>query len=100
MSIENQGLVIVPKQEIRDMIREEISAVGKDNSEANTELKEKKQLGSMLTPLDELPNIFKVDRITISNWEKNKILPSRIKIGGKVYFYKQELEEFIMNRRK
>jgi hypothetical protein len=92
---EGANLMIIEEKEIRGIIREELRTVLKANLDIIPLVEKNPNLQDLLIPLNELPKIFKVDRVTIDNWEKNNILPNRQKRGGKVYFFRKDIEEFI-----
>lgn len=46
---------------------------------------------------DDILNIFKINISTLTRWQKEKTLPF-IKIGGRVYFKRAEIEAIIDNQ--
>lgn len=59
-------------------------------------VREKKQvLKNKLVTLKEITQIFKISRQTVNKWSKCNVLPPSIKVGGRVYFKKDEINELI-----
>jgi len=59
-------------------------------------IKEKKELLTKeLITLKEITKIFQITKPTAYKWMKCEILPTPLKIGGKLYFRRKNIEEMI-----
>jgi len=59
-------------------------------------IKEKKELlTKKLLTLKEITQIFKVTKQTVYKWIKCNVLPQSIKVGGRVYFKRSEIDKII-----
>jgi len=57
---------------------------------------EKKQvLKDKLVTLKEITQIFKISKQTVYKWIKSNVLPPSLKVGGRVYFKKEEINDLI-----
>jgi predicted DNA-binding transcriptional regulator AlpA len=64
--------------------------------ETHKQLPEKKEkLTKNLVTLKEITQIFKISKPTVYKWERMDYLPTSIKIGGRVYYYRSEIEKLL-----
>ena len=62
-------------------------------------VKEKQDLlVKKLVTLKEITQIFKISKPTVYKWERMGCLPPSIKIGGRVYYYRSEIEELLTKK--
>jgi excisionase family DNA binding protein len=62
----------------------------------NLPIKEKQDLlKKKLITLKEITQIFKVSKQTVYKWIKCNVLPPSIKVGGRVYFFRSEIEKVL-----
>ena len=62
-------------------------------------VKEKQELLiRKLITLKEITQIFKISKPTVYKWERMGCLPPSIKIGGRVYYYRSEIEELLTKK--
>lgn len=62
-------------------------------------IKEKQEfLNKKLITLKEITQIFKISKPTVYKWERMGYLPPSIKIGGRVYYYRSEIEELLTKK--
>lgn len=64
--------------------------------EKHQQLPQKKEvLTKELVTLKEITQIFKISKPTVYKWVRMGFLPQSIKIGGRVYYYRSEIEKLV-----
>ncbi len=59
-------------------------------------IKEKQELlNKKLITLKEITQIFKISKPTVYKWERIDFLQPSIKIGGRVYYFRSEIEKLL-----
>lgn len=53
---------------------------------------------SALLSRQDVAEIFGVSLVTLNKWTKCKILPKPIKQGGRLYYLKNEIQQFILTK--
>ena len=62
-------------------------------------IKEKHDLlKKKLVTLKEITEIFKISKPTVYKWERMDFLPPSIKIGGRVYYFRSEIEKLFTKK--
>jgi predicted DNA-binding transcriptional regulator AlpA len=51
-----------------------------------------------LYTLKEVTQIFKISKTTLYKWIGCKVLPNPLKIGGRIYFRKSEIDEMYLSK--
>jgi excisionase family DNA binding protein len=65
--------------------------------EKQQQLPEKKEvLKKELVTLKEITQMFKISKPTVYKWVRMNLLPQSKKIGGRVYFYKSEIDKLLL----
>ena len=59
----------------------------------------KKKISEKLLTLIEITQIFKISKPTVYKWQRLDFLPKPIKIGGKIYYYKNDIEQMITKKK-
>ena len=94
------AFTLMPISELCELIKRSVAE--SFDSELKSFLKNSSKEEEQLLTINEACQIFKVSKVTIHKWKKNKILPFH-RIGRKIYFKRSELInslKFINDKRK
>jgi predicted DNA-binding transcriptional regulator AlpA len=81
-----------------DEFKQIIDSIIKDNLN-NKGLKNKKEiLSKKLISIKDISKHFSVSKPTIYKWKRCGILPPPIKMGGRVYYFKYQIEKILNNK--
>ena len=56
--------------------------------------------GTPLISRIEVARLFGVSKTTIDKWRRHHVLPPIIKIASRVYFYKDQIQEYLKKRQR
>jgi predicted DNA-binding transcriptional regulator AlpA len=92
----NNLLVTLTTSDLRSLIAEVIDEKMRPQMEHVTKPDEPRPVYSRL----EVAALFGVSRTTIDKWRRHRILPPSFKISSRVYFYKDQIKEFLKRRER
>jgi predicted DNA-binding transcriptional regulator AlpA len=95
--MQNQNLLVtMTTSELRSLIAEVLDEKLQPQKEQDSKPNDSRPLYSRL----EVAALFGVSRTTIDKWRRHRILPPALKIASRVYFYKDQIAEFLKRRER
>ncbi len=97
MNKEEKLIVTLNVSELKEIIRETMTEFLLElNNSQNKDVKKKE---TQLITRKEVAKLFQVSTVSLDKWRSAGILPDSIKMAGRVYYLKSEIEEMINGRK-
>lgn len=98
MEKDEKLLITLNISDLKEIIRETMTEllVEKNKSSNNEDSKKK----NLLLTRKEVAELFQVSTVSLDKWRSAGLLPDSIKMAGRVYYLKSEIDQMISERKR
>ena len=97
MKKEERLIVTLNILELKEIIRETMTELLVEKNKSSNNEDSKKEI--LLLTRKEVAEIFQVSTVSLDKWRSAGLLPDSIKMAGRVYYLKSEIDQMIFDRK-